>query len=161
MKEINVNLGSTDVDSPTAAAVGGTVEHQHAGSDRRAERHGERLLRQHPLRRRGRPPYYRVFGLIQTGEFTPWGTKAWFSASTTRNDAAFANYGKVRKQQYNGKIYQPIGDNGDFIAIAGHYNENRNNFGGSPLRANAITGEKDGRFYDIGNPATGGGFPAR
>ncbi len=159
VERINVNLGSTDVDSPTAAAVGGTVNINTLTPSDELSAMVSASYGNIIAKGAGDRPYYRVFGLIQTGEFTPWGTKAWFSASTTNNVAAFANYGKIRKQQYNGKIYQPIGDNGDFISIAGHYNENRNNFGGSPLRANAITGDKDGRFYDIGNPATGGGFP--
>ena len=151
VETINVNLGSTDVDSPTAAAVGGTVNintlvpSEELGGTVSAS-YGNILSKG-----AGDRPYHRVFGMIQTGTFTPWGTRAWFSASQTSNDAAFANYGQVEKQQYNGKIYQPIGDNGDFISIAGHYNENRNNFGGSPLRANAITGDKKGRFYDIAN----------
>lgn len=159
VERINVNLGSTDVDSPTAAAVGGTV---NINTLVPSDDLGAMLSASYGniiAKGAGDRPYYRVFGLLQTGEFTPWGTKAWFSASTTSNVAAFANYGKIRKQQYNGKVYQPIGDNGDFISIAGHYNENRNNFGGSPLRANAITGDKDGRFYEIGDPTKGGGFP--
>ncbi|MBO9698510.1 MAG: TonB-dependent receptor, partial [Sphingopyxis sp.] len=79
-------------------------------------------------------------------------------------------------QQYNARIYQPLGSNGDFIAIAGHYNENRNNFFGSvPLRtdlrsAPATTGTtprivgpnsgnrfpltREERFYDINYPCT-------
>lgn len=154
VQTINVNLGSTDVDSPTAAAVGGTVNINTLTPSDELSAMMSASYGNIIADGSGDRPYYRVFGLIQTGEFTPWGTKAWFSASTTNNVAAFANYGKIRKQQYNGKIYQPIGDNGDFISIAGHYNENRNNFGGSPLRANAITGNKEGRFYNIA-----GGFP--
>lgn len=154
VQTINVNLGSTDVDSPTAAAVGGTVNiNTLVPSDEMgalmSATYGNIIAKGS-----GDRPMYRVFGVINTGVFTPFGTKAWFSASNTSNVAAFANYGKVRKQQYNAKIYQPIGDNGDFISIAGHYNENRNNFGGSPLRASAITGDKKGRFYDIS-----GGYP--
>ena len=29
---------------------------------------------------------------------------------------------------YNGRIYQPLGDNGDFMSVTAHYNENRNEF---------------------------------
>lgn len=159
VKEINVNLGSTDVDSPTAAAVGGTVNINTLVPSEELSAMVSASYGNIIAKGAGDRPYYRVFGLIQTGNLTPWGTRAWFSASTTSNVAAFANYGDIKKQQYNGKIYQPIGDNGDFIAIAGHYNENRNNFGGSPLKANAITGDKHGRFYDIGDPTKGGGFP--
>jgi iron complex outermembrane receptor protein len=73
--------------------------------------------------------------MIDTGEIGPWGTRAFVSASHAKNDNPFNNYGKVDKQQYNAKIYQPIGNNGDFVSVAGHYNQNRNNFFGSlPLR---------------------------
>src|SRR4029453_3337152 len=65
----------------------------------------------------------------------PWGPAAFFRVSKAKNDNPFKNYGVVDKQQYNGKIYQPIGNNGDFVSIAGHNNQNRNNFFGSlPLR---------------------------
>src|SRR6218665_3787104 len=49
-----------------------------------------------------------------------------------------AQRGRINKKQFKGKIYQPIGEDRDFIAISGHYNENRNNFFGSvPLRYDA------------------------
>ena len=47
--------------------------------------------------------------MIETGNITPWGTRAFISASKASNDNPFNNYGKVDKQQYNAKIYQPIG----------------------------------------------------
>jgi iron complex outermembrane receptor protein len=127
IEEVNVNLGSTDVDSPTAAASGGTVNYRSIeGSDD---------FKVTLVGAAGDYNFFRLFGLVETGVFTPFGTKAWFSASTTRNDNVFNNYGVIDKQQYNGKIYQPIGDNGDFVSIAGHFNANRNNFFGSlPLR---------------------------
>lgn len=156
IENVNVNLGSTDVDSPTAAAVGGTVNIKTlepsddygvlasvSYGNIVADGSGDR-------------PYFRMFGVINTGDLTGHGTKAWFSASRATNDAAYANYGKIYKQQYNAKIWQDIGDNGDFVSIAGHYNQNRNNFGGSPFRANAFTGDKAGRFYDIA-----GGYPCQ
>ena len=58
--------------------------------------------------------------MIDTGEFGPWGTRAFISVSNAKNDNPFNNYGKIDKQQYNAKIYQPIGTNGDFVSIAGH-----------------------------------------
>ncbi|MEC3949315.1 TonB-dependent receptor [Sphingobium sp. HWE2-09] len=159
IENVNVNLGSTDVDSPTAAAVGGTVniktlEPSDEYGVLASVSYGNILADG-----AGDRPYFRMFGVVNTGDLTGHGTKAWFSASRLKNDAAFANYGKVYKQQYNAKLWQDIGDNGDFIALSGHYNQNRNNFGGSPLRANAITGDKSGRFYNIGSAATGGGYP--
>ena len=78
--------------------------------------------------------FLRIFAKVETGDLNASGTRAWFSLSRATNDNPFNNYGKVNKQQYNGKIYQPLGGN-DFISIAGHYNQNRNNFFGSlPLR---------------------------
>ena len=55
------------------------------------------------------------------------------------NDFVYGHRGIIYKQQYNARIYQPIGNNGDFISLAIHYNQNRNNFGGSlPLRQDLI-----------------------
>ena len=77
--------------------------------------------------------------VVDTGEFGPWDTRAWISASKADNDSPFNNYGKIDKRQYNGKIWQPIGANGDFVSIAAHYNVNRNNFIASlPLRRDSI-----------------------
>ncbi|ETI59395.1 TonB-denpendent receptor [Sphingobium sp. C100] len=154
IENVNVNLGSTDVDSPTAAAVGGTV---NINTLEPSDEYGVLASVSYGnivADGSGDRPFFRMFGVVNTGDLTGHGTKAWISASRARNDAAFSNYGKVYKQQYNAKIWQDIGSNGDFISLAAHYNQNRNNFGGSPLRANAFTGNKDGRFYDIA-----GGYP--
>jgi iron complex outermembrane receptor protein len=125
--EVNVNLGTTDVDSPTASAAGGTVNYRTIVPRQEMGAMVSASL--------GEYDFHRIFGMIETGTFTPWDTRAFVSASTATNRAPFNNYGRVRKQQYNAKIYQPIGTRGDFIAIAGHYNQNRNNFfGSSPLR---------------------------
>ena len=126
--QVNVNFGSTDVDSPTASAVGGTVNYPHHPPAERAWRPHNGFawrIRLPPHLRRS--PYRR--------DRPPWGTRAFVSASTAKNDNPFNNYSKIDKQQYNARIYQPLGDNGDFVSVAGHYNQNRNNFFGSlPLR---------------------------
>jgi iron complex outermembrane receptor protein len=125
--EVNVNLGTTDVDSPTASAAGGTVNYRTI-----VPRQEMGALVSASI---GEYDFHRLFGMIETGSFTPWDTRAFVSASYAKNDNPFNNYGKVYKQQYNAKIYQPLGTHGDFIALAGHYNQNRNNFFGSaPLR---------------------------
>ena len=127
IEQVNVNLGSTDVDSPTASAVGGTVNYRTLTPTREMGFRGAASV--------GDWDFWRLFGMLNTGEIGPWGTRAFLSASATKNNVPFNNYGKVDKQQYNGKIWQPIGTNGDFVALAGHYNQNRNNFFGSlPLR---------------------------
>jgi iron complex outermembrane receptor protein len=153
IENVNVNLGSTDVDSPTAAAVGGTV---NINTLKPSDEMGALAVVSYgniAADGAGDRPFTRMFGLFQTGDLTGHGTKAWISASRARNDAVYADYGRVYKQQYNAKIWQDIGSNGDFISLAAHYNQNRNTFNGSPLRASAITGDKAGRFYNIANGA--------
>lgn len=150
VESINVNLGATDVDSPTAAAVGGTV---NINSMKPKDEFGAMASVSYgniAAKGAGDRPMHRVFGMINTGDLTGHGTKAWISASRAYNEAAFANYGKIEKAQYNGKIWQDIGTNGDFISLAGHYNVNRNNFGGSPASASAFAGDKSARFYKVG-----------
>src|SRR5688572_18920390 len=125
--EVNVGLGTTDVDSPTASAAGGTVNYRTIVPRKEMGAMVSASL--------GEYDFHRVFGMIETGSFTPWDTRAFVSASKASNDGPFNNYSKVSKQQYNAKTYQPIGNGGDFVALAGHYNQNRNNFFGSaPLR---------------------------
>jgi iron complex outermembrane receptor protein len=115
----SVNMGTTDVDSPTASATGGTINYI---SLKPSSEFGGRVVGS-----LGEFNYGRIFGLIETGEIGPMGTSAWFAGSTQKYDK-FKGPGELKKWQLNGKIYQPIGDNGDFVSIAAHYNENRNNF---------------------------------
>ncbi len=130
IEQANVNYGSTDVDSPSAAASGSTVNYR---SRTPSKDFGVRVVGS-----AGDFKFFRVFGLVDTGEFTAAGTRAWFSASSATNNWFVNDFGKINKQQYNGKLYQPIGDNGDFISVSGNWNQNRNNFGGSaPLRTDS------------------------
>jgi iron complex outermembrane receptor protein len=125
--EVSVNLGTTDVDSPTASAAGGTVNYRTITP---REEFGALVSASY-----GQYDFHRLFGMIETGNLTSFGTRAFVSASRSVNDNPFNNYSKVNKHQYNAKIYQPLGNGGDFISIAGHWNKNRNNFfGSSPLR---------------------------
>jgi iron complex outermembrane recepter protein len=156
IEQVNVNLGSTDVDSPTASAVGGTI-------NQRTRNPSEQMggLVNVSL---GEYDYRRFFGMFDFGTITKWGTRAFVAASTSKYDNPYNNYGKLDRQQYNAKIYQPIGTNGDFVSIAGRYNQDRNNFFGSlPLRwdENRVVGSgtgnrfprnNDEREYDINYP---------
>jgi iron complex outermembrane receptor protein len=137
IEQVNVNLGSTDVDSPTASASGSTVNYRTRlpGQD-----FGVKLIGSV-----GDFGYFRTFGMIDTGEFTSFGTRAFVSASQARNHSPFNDEAQIQKQQYNARIYQPLGSGGDFVSIAGNWNENRNNFQGSvPLRTDtaAVTGSR-------------------
>lgn len=118
IEAINVNLGATDVDSPTASAAGGTVNFRSIVPTDRLGLTADASL--------GTFRFRRLFGMIETGQFTPFGTKAWFAASRNTYDM-WRGDGKIKKWQVNGKIYQPLGDKGDFVSLAGHYNQNRNN----------------------------------
>lgn len=118
IERASVNTGSTDVDSPTASATGGTINYV---TRRPAQEFGGWI--QGSL---GDFNYRRIMALVDTGAIGPWGTSAWFAASYQNYDK-FKGLGELEKTQYNARIYQPLGDNGDFVALSGHYNENRNN----------------------------------
>src|SRR5438270_5099594 len=127
IEQVNVNLGSTDVDSPTASATGGTVNYRTITP---SEKMGGRIVGS-----LGEWDFRRIFALFNTGAIGPFGTRIFVAASKADNRVPFNNYGKIDKQQYNARIWQPIGSNGDFVSVAGNYNQNRNNFFGSlPLR---------------------------
>lgn len=118
VEQVNVNLGATDVDSPTASAAGGTVNFRSL-----IPTNEPGMLVDGSI---GTFNFARVFGMVQTGRLTSFGTKAWFAASRNTYDQ-WRGEGRISKWQVNGKIYQPLGNNGDFISLAGHYNQNRNN----------------------------------
>lgn len=138
IERAGVNLGTTDVDSPTASATGGTINYVTRVPSREPG-----LIVQPSI---GSHDYGRIFALAETGEFGPWETRAWAAISRTEYDH-FKDPGGVQKTQYNGRIYQPIGDNGDFVSLIGHYNENRNSF----TARVSLAQFNDGVAYDISN----------
>jgi len=152
IEQVNVNLGSTDVDSPTASAVGGTINQRTRNPGKEFGGRFSASL--------GQFDYRRFFGMIDTGEFTSIGTRAFIAGSTSKYENPFNNYGKMNRTQLNAKVYQPLGTNGDFVSIAGRYNRDRNNFFGSvPLRLDRDPNQgfpenRDERKYDINYPCT-------
>jgi iron complex outermembrane receptor protein len=150
IEQVNVSLGSTDVDSPTAAATGSTVNYR---TRRPFETFGARLEGSYGWFDGG--DYFRTFGTIDTGRFGPFGTRAMFSASMATNDNVYGHRGKIYKQQYNAELFQPIGSGGDFIMLAVHYNQNRNNFFGSlPLRQDLTQSPTNAAPRVVGSDAT-------
>jgi iron complex outermembrane receptor protein len=123
IEQVNVNLGQTDVDSPTASAAGGTVNYRTRIPGREFALRASGSL--------GSFNYRRIFGMIDSGEFWDGGPRAFVSYSNARNDL-FRGPGEIYKQQFNARIYMPLGSGGDFISVAGHYNRNRNNFYRNP-----------------------------
>ena len=145
IEQVNVNLGTTDVDSPTASAAGGTVNLR----TKRPDRDFGAMLSGSA----GEFDFMRMFAKIETGEFTSFGTRAFVSASRATNRVPFNGYGKIAKQQYNAKLYQPLSGD-DFISVGFHYNQNRNNFFGSvPLRIDPtrVVGSGSGNRFPITN----------
>ncbi len=133
--KVDVNLGTTDVDSPTASATGGTVAY-------RTRRPQEDFGGQATLTI-GEDNYRRSFLRVDTGEFGPWGTKAFVSASYQSYDK-FKGPGDLQKKQFNSMLRQDF-ENGNFIALAFHWNQNRNAFYRTTSAANFAT---FGRGYD-------------
>ncbi|TAJ72870.1 MAG: TonB-dependent receptor [Phenylobacterium sp.] len=125
VSRVTVNLGTTDVDSPTAAAAGGTVNYI---TKRASKEFGVRAEVGF-----GSDNFQRYYGTIETGEIGPWGTRAWFSVLKTSNDlfkphdSSTKPKGEIDKVQYNFRIDQDFGDVGQASLMA-TYNENRNNF---------------------------------
>ncbi len=118
VERASVNQGSTDSDSPTASATGGTIA--YTTSRPRRERTAQIVSSV------GSFNYGRVFGRFDTGEFGPWGTTAFLSASYTNYDK-WKGPGDLEKKQYNGRLFQDLGD-GDFASLSFNWNENRNAF---------------------------------
>ncbi|MBL8555864.1 MAG: TonB-dependent receptor [Phenylobacterium sp.] len=123
--QATVNLGTTDVDSPTAAAAGGTINYI---TKRASEEFGIRAEVG-----AGSDDFQRYYGTIESGAIGPFGTKMWVSGVYTRNDlvkpknSPLSPNGKIQKKQFNARIDQDFGDIGEASLIF-NYNENRNNF---------------------------------
>ena len=113
-----VNTGSTDVDSPTAASTGGTIGISTLNPSTTPSAWVQASG--------GSFDYQRYAAFAETGAVGPWGTRMWVEGSYQKYDK-FKGEGEIYKRQINAKIYQPLGDNGDFISLAAHYNVNRNN----------------------------------
>lgn len=123
IEQVNVGLGVTDVDSPTASAAGGTVNYRTMIP--RTTRGGRLSLSQ------GDHNFTRIFAQAESGAIGSLGTRGWVSASMAENDK-FKGPGEINKRQFNARLYQPIGSGNDFVSVSGHYNRNRNNFYRNP-----------------------------
>jgi iron complex outermembrane receptor protein len=118
IEQANVNASSADADTATASSTGGIINYTTL---RTAPDLGVILKQSF-----GDFQFSRSFGLLQTGQFGPWGTSAWLSANYQRSNK-FKGPGNLEKKQFNFRIQQPLRDK-DFISVTGNYNENRNDF---------------------------------
>ncbi len=118
IQQASINQGTTDVDSPTASAVGGTINYTVSRPTQDPQVQVVSSL--------GEFNYGRVFLRADTGAFGPWGTTAYTTVSYTNYDK-FKGPGEMEKTQFNGRLYQDLGD-GNFASVSAHYNRNRNSF---------------------------------
>jgi iron complex outermembrane receptor protein len=114
----SVNLGTTDVDSPTASATGGTINYVTSKPGHEFGGLATASI--------GEDNYRRGFLMLNSGDFGPWGTRAFVAGSWQKYDK-WKGPGSLEKKQVNARILQDIGDRGDFVSLAVNYNENRNN----------------------------------
>jgi iron complex outermembrane receptor protein len=128
IEQANVNTGSTDADTVTASSTAGIINY----TTLKATKDAGLVLKAAG----GTDNYRRVFGLVQTGEFGPLGTRAWISASYQKYDK-YKGEGDLEKKQINARIEQDLSKPGDFIALNLNYNENRNNSYYAPYLATA------------------------
>jgi iron complex outermembrane receptor protein len=75
---VNVNLGSTDVDSPTASATGSTVNYR--------SRNPTEDFHARVVGSTGDFGFMRIFGVVDTGNITKGGLRAWLAASKATNN---------------------------------------------------------------------------
>ena len=132
---VDVNLGTTDVDSPTASATGGTVAYR---TKRPTDDFSSELVLS-----AGDHNYQRGFLRVDTGEWSDWGTTAFLAASYQSYDK-FKGPGDLEKKQVNAVIRQDF-ESGNFISVGLHYNENRNAFYRTASQASF---DNYGRDYD-------------
>lgn len=116
-----VNFGATDVDSPTASATGGTVNYVTKSPE-------DEMGFSSVFSIGADDDYRRYFVRLDSGEIGPYGTTAYATYSNTSYNYFIEGKSKIDKEQFNAQIFQPIGQNGDYVRLMGHYNQNRNNF---------------------------------
>ena len=112
ISSINVITGSSDVDAALSSSLGGTVNiNTLIPTDD---------INGFTNTSYGSFNYWRVAGLLNTGEIGPWGTKAWIEGSQQMNDK-YTGVGHDKKWQVNFKVYQDLHHYDDFIAVSGFY----------------------------------------
>ncbi|ESQ75086.1 TonB-dependent receptor [Asticcacaulis sp. AC402] len=129
----SVQGGATDVDSMTASATGGTINYTTCKPE--AEFGGVVKLSA------GSDNFQNVFVRLDSGTFGPFGTSAFFAYTGQSYDAWTREpnldpdiNARLQKNQYNARIYQPVGDDGSFMSLSAHWNENRNHFMFGPTK---------------------------
>jgi iron complex outermembrane receptor protein len=116
VERVTVNIGSSDVDSPSASALGATVNITTKTPPRTF---GGELKASG-----GSYGYGRAYGELDSGAFGPWGTTASFGGEYGTVDNFEGRPGGGKRINVNGTIYQPLSGT-DFISIAGLFTKER------------------------------------
>jgi iron complex outermembrane receptor protein len=112
---ITVNMGQTEIDSPTASAIGGTVN-VVSKLPSTTPQTTVKLTG-------GSYDYGRVFGEYDTGALGPTGVRSY--ASVNYVDAnKYKGSGDITRWGVDGRVYQPL-KNDDFLSVAFTYTEDR------------------------------------
>ena len=116
LDHITVNVGSADVDSPSASALGATI---NAVTKLPAMTPGGLLKGS-----LGSYEYGRAFAEYDTGAIGPWGTTAFVAGEYGRERNFKSRPGDSKRWDISGRIYQPLSGS-DFLSVAGIYVQER------------------------------------
>ncbi len=122
---ITVNIGQAEVDSPTASAIGGTVNVVTKLPSNTREFIGDVSA--------GSYGYTHEYAEVDTGAIGPWGTRAYLSTNYTWANK-YKGSGDIERFGLDGRIYQPLSGNG-FVSAAFTYASDRPYFYESSSKA--------------------------
>ena len=112
---VTVNIGQTEIDSPSASAMGGTVNIVGKTPPTTFSAYGSAAG--------GSYDYKRGYAEIDTGSLGPTGLRSYFSVNYVDADK-YKGEGNITGWGADGKFYQPLkGD--DFVAVAYTWQSNR------------------------------------
>ena len=112
---VTVNIGQTEIDSPSASALGGTVNIVGKTPPTTFGAYGSAAGGSHD--------YKRGFAELDTGELGPFGTRSYFTLNYVDANK-YKGEGDITGWGADGKVYQPLkGD--DFVALAYTWQANR------------------------------------
>ncbi len=152
---IVVNTGQTEVDSPTASSIGGTVNIITKLPTETPEATVSATT--------GSASYRRFYGEINSGAFGPTGLRARLSVNSTHSDK-YKGPGALKRQGIDGDLYQPLNGD-DFMKAAFTYTQERNNFYGGATLATIANYGRQADYNAIWvpptiSPTTGYSYPA-
>jgi hypothetical protein len=114
-ERVTVNIGQSEIDSPTASAIGGTIN----------------IVTKLPpttmgflaSAQGGSSNYYRGFAEFDTGLIGPYDTRAYLSVNYTNSDKT-RGLGSLNRRGVEGRVYQPLRDK-DFVSVTATYTQER------------------------------------